>query len=441
MTFAVAPENSDEFLQLAREMGVEASVLGRFTDSGDFHIRYDEKTVALLDMDFLHNGLPPMRLRAAWNPPEHREPEFDEPEDMAAVLKSLLSRLNICSKEPVVRQYDHEVQGGSVIKPLCGLLDDGPSDAAVVRPVLESMQGVVVAHGICPRYSDIDTYHMMACAIDEAFRNYLCVGGSLEGVAGLDNFCWCDPVASEKTPDGEYKLAQLVRANMALFDYTTAYSIPCISGKDSMKNDYSIGDHKISIPPTVLFSIIGKIDDVRKAQTMDVKAGGDLVYVLGETRDETGGSEYFAGRGMIGNRVPQVHAEDALKLYRALSASIASGLVRSCHDCSDGGLGVALVEAAFSGGLGIEADLARVPASGMVRNDYILFSETQSRFVATVAPEKKDRFEKCLQGNVFARIGTVLESPRFIVKGLQGRTVIDSDIYELKQAWQSPLRF
>jgi len=441
MTFAVSPDKAETFLQLAGRMGVEASVLGSFTDSGYFHIRYEGRTVAFLDMDFLHEGLPTMRLKAKWAASCHREPDFDEPEDLNSVLESMLSRLNICSKEQVVRQYDHEVQGGSVVKPLCGARDDGPSDAAVIRPVLDSMRGIVVAHGICPRYSDIDTYHMMACAIDEALRNYMCVGGSLECVAGLDNFCWCDPVASEKTPDGEYKLAQLVRANMALFDYTTAYGVPCISGKDSMKNDYVIGDHKISIPPTVLFSIMGRIDDVRKAQTMDAKNEGDAVYVLGQTRDELGGSEYFAARGFIGTNVPKVNAADALRLYRALNTAIDRGLVRSCHDCSDGGLGVALSESAFSGGLGMEVDIRKVPAPGLYRDDFILFSETQSRFVVTVLPGKKGEFERCMEGSTFAEIGTVRESPRFTVKGLEGKVVVDTGIDELKEAWQKTLRF
>ncbi|MCK7503439.1 MAG: AIR synthase related protein [Desulfobacterales bacterium] len=171
-------------------------------------------------------------------------------------------------------------RAASVVKPLVGVQNDGPSDAGIVRPVLDSMEGVVVAHGICPRYSDIDTYHMTACAIDEAVRNAVAVGADLDHLAGLDNFCWCDPVKSAKTPDGEYKLAQLVRSNMAIYDYTTAYGVPCISGKDSMKNDYSIGKTKISVPPTLLYSVIGKIKDVRKAVTMDAKrpAGSGLHY-------------------------------------------------------------------------------------------------------------------------------------------------------------------
>ena len=220
-----------------------------------------------------------------------------------------------------MRRYDHEVQGGSVIKPFTGVANDGPSDAAVVRPILDSFEGVVTAHGICPRYSDIDTYHMTANAIDEALRNYVAVGGSLDLVAGLDNFCWCDPVQSEKTPDGAYKMAQLVRSNQALYDVCMAYNLPLISGKDSMKNDFYDGTVKISIPPTLLFSVIGKIDDARKAVTMDVKRPGDLVYLLGPTADELGGSEYLALNGAIGNNVPRVDAAAAYQRYRAYHAS------------------------------------------------------------------------------------------------------------------------
>ncbi|MGB4088094.1 MAG: AIR synthase-related protein, partial [Smithellaceae bacterium] len=241
MSLAVDPKKVDKFMELARKMDVETTVLGKFTSSGKFHIRYGEKTVAYLDMDFLHEGVPQMKLVARWKAPKHPEPTFAPPADLGKALKQMLSRLNICSKESVVRQYDHEVQGGSVVKPLVGICNDGPSDAAVIRPLFDSMEGVVVAHGICPRYSDIDAYWMTACVIDEAVRNAVAVGVDPDHLAGLDNFCWCDPVQSEKTPDGHFKLAQLVRANMAIFDITTGYGVPCISGKDSMKNDYSIG--------------------------------------------------------------------------------------------------------------------------------------------------------------------------------------------------------
>ena len=441
MSLAIPPENIDEFMALARKMEVEATILGTFTDSGKFHIRYGEKTAACLDMTFLHDGVPQMKLTARWAPPRHPEPDFPEPADYGKALKAMLGRLNICSKESVVRQYDHEVQGGSVVKPLVGVANDGPSDAAVIRPVLESFEGVVVANGICPRYSDIDAWHMAACAIDEAVRNAVAVGVSLERLAGLDNFCWCDPVQSEKTPDGHYKLAQLVRANLALYELTRLYGVPCISGKDSMKNDYQIGDTKISIPPTLLFSVIGRIEDVRKAVTMDAKRAGDLVYVLGETKRELGGSEWYAMHGFVGNDVPKVDGERALALYRTLAKAIREGLVASCHDCSDGGLGVALAETAFSGGLGMDADLAAVPASGIARDDEALFSESQSRFVVTVRAEKKAAFEAALAGSTQACIGAVTGDGRFRVKGLKGGVILEEKIEDLKEAWQRTLRF
>jgi phosphoribosylformylglycinamidine synthase len=441
MTLAVPPKNIGRFMELASRMEVEATVLGEFTDSGKFHVLFHDQTVAFLDMDFLHDGLPRMELRARWGKRTYPEPSFPDPEELSSYVLQVLSRYNVCSKESVIRQYDHEVQGGSAIKPLVGALNDGPSDASVLRPLLETWEGIVVSSGICPRYSDIDAYHMMGCAIDEAIRNNMAVGGNLKHMAGLDNFCWCDPIQSEKTPDGEYKLAQLVRANLALYDFTTAFGVPCISGKDSMKNDYLIGETKISIPPTVLFSVVSVIEDVRRCVTMDAKRSGDWVYVLGETFPEMGASEYFALRGFIGNQVPKVNAPRAKALYEALAQAMARGIVASCHDCSDGGLGVALAETSFSGSLGMEVDLRQVPASGVERNDVLLFSESPSRFVATVHPENQAAFEECVQGNVFAAIGKVVAGSHFTTLGLRGKPVVRGDIWQFKEAWQRPLRF
>ena len=441
MSLAVDPKKVDKFMELARKMDVEATVLGKFTSSGKFHIRYGEKTVAYLDMDFLHEGVPQMKLVARWKAPKHPEPTFAPPADLGKALKQMLSRLNICSKESVVRQYDHEVQGGSVVKPLVGICNDGPSDAAVIRPLFDSMEGVVVAHGICPRYSDIDAYWMTACVIDEAVRNAVAVGVDPDHLAGLDNFCWCDPVQSEKTPDGHFKLAQLVRANMAIFDITTGYGVPCISGKDSMKNDYQIGKTKISIPPTLLFSVIGAIPDVRLAVTMDAKQPGDLVYILGETRNELGGSEWLAMNRLTGNHVPRVHAAGAVRLYRALHRAIRQGLVASCHDCSDGGMAVALAETSFAGSWGMKIDLGAVPYRGEKRNDRILFSESASRFIVTIRPENRTRFEKTLSGNRLGRIGVVTGDAFLTITGLDGNPVIREKIGALKSAWQKTLNF
>jgi phosphoribosylformylglycinamidine synthase subunit PurSL len=305
--------------------------------------------------------------------------------------------------------------------------------------LLDSQLGIVVANGICPRYSDIDTYHMVACAVDEAVRNVIAVGGRIGRIAGLDNFCWPDPIPSSTNPDAEYKLAQLVRANQALYDYCRAYDLPCISGKDSMKNDYRVGDAKISIPATVLFSVLGVIEDVTAVVTMDAKRPGDVVYVLGLTRAELGGSEYYALLGHLGKSVPRVDAVGARRLYEALSTAVARGLVASCHDCSDGGLGVALAETAFAGGLGMDIDLRAVLRVNDLRDDLTLFSESPSRFVVTVHPEDVAAFEADLQGLPWAAVGLVTETGVFRVVGRSGAPIIEADIGRLKAAWQKPL--
>jgi len=228
---------------------------------------------------------------------------------------------------------------------------------------------------------------------------------------------------------------------MALYDMTTAYGVPCISGKDSMKNDYMIGGTKISIPPTVLFSMVGRIEDVRLAVTMDAKRPGDLVYVLGLTRPELGASEYYALHGFTGNAVPRVEPDRNIMLYKALNRAIRRRLVASCHDCSDGGLGVALAETAFAGGIGMEADLTGIPAEAVERDDHLLFSESQGRFVVTVSPGQREAFEEAMEGNICALVGQVTEGEAFRVRGLSGAVVIEAGTQELKEAWQAPLRW
>jgi len=440
MTVAVPPEKLGEFLALAEKLDVEATELGEFTDDGDFSVYWEDRPAALLPLNFLHDGLPKMRLTARWEPPVHEEPSFECPADLSPDLEVLMGRWNICSKERLIRQYDHEVQGGTVIKPLVGLYNDGPGDASVIRPLLDRFQGIAVGCGITPRYSDLDTYWMMAAVIDEAVRNIVSVGANPDHMAGLDNFCWCDPVQSEKTPDGEYKLGQLVRANEALFDITTAYRIPCISGKDSMKNDYSIGYTKISIPPTVLFTAVGIVPDVRHSSTPDFKQPGDKVYVLGVTRDETGGSEYFAARGFLGNKVPTIDDPNlAVRMYRALHKAIKGDLVASCHDLSDGGLGVALSESAFSGGFGAHVSLEQMVLHGVDRDDTALFSETPCRFLVSLRPGRESEFEEVMKGFPFACVGQVTLESRVRIVGLKGSMVIDADIWDLKRKWQAPL--
>jgi phosphoribosylformylglycinamidine synthase len=437
MTLSVPPDMIDAFMGLARRREVEATVLGRFTDSGRLECYYDGKLIASLGMDFLHDGVPKMHLKAKLMPPA-TEPEIVvEDGDLGSSLKAVLGSLNVCSKEVFVRMYDHEVQAQSVLKQFQGVHHDGPGDAAVLRPVPGSNRGLAISCGICPKYSDLDAYWMTAAAIDEAVRNLICVGAKLGAIAGLDNFCWPDPIKSEKTPDGEYKLAQLVRCCEALYEVCVAYGIPLISGKDSMKNDYKIGGTKISIPPTVLFTAAAIIEDVNRAVSMDVKRPEDVVYLLGETRNEMGGSEYMALKKQIGENVPKVSPQEARVLYSALSDAITRGLVASCHDCSDGGLGVAAAESAFAGGYGMDLDIRGIPVENAV---IALFSESQSRFVVTVHPENVAAFEEMLAGRPVTRLGTVIASEEFRLIGHDG-AAIRASLAELKEAWQRPLRW
>jgi phosphoribosylformylglycinamidine synthase len=307
---------------------------------------------------------------------------FSEPSlpdiDPADVLLRLLSSPNIASKELVIRQYDHEVKGMSAMKPI--ML--GPSDAGAIRPLLGGNEGLVVAHGICPKFIH-DAYDMAALAFDEAVRNAVATGAKFGYMAALDNFSWPDPLQSDRTPDGEAKLGELVRACISLYDYTIAYSVPLVSGKDSMKNDYYVGGEKYSIPPTLLVTVVGKIDDVRKAVSTEFKLAGDYIYVLGRTRDELGGSDFYRLFNGVGNNCPKVRSNETVPLYRALSKAIEEGLVASAHDVSDGGIAVALAECAFPAGMGIDMQLDLMPAESESHIS-LLFSESAGRFVVSV---------------------------------------------------------
>jgi len=302
MTIAVKPRDLGRFMELSAKHAVESTVIGEYNDSGYLHLDYQGKTCALIKMDFLEADFPQWKFDAEWSPPEIRgltEPVLIEPRKHGKLLKTMLSRPNICAKNWIARQYDHEVQGGSVIKPLVGKSRDTVSDAVVVRPVLDSYRGIAVTQAINPLYSKIDTYHMTAVTIDEAVRRVLAVGGDPDNIGGVDNFCWptveYDPV---KNPDGKYKAAQLVRSLWALRDYCLGFGIPLLSGKDSMYIDGNLegpfGERrKVSGLPTILFTASSVIEDIRTCITMEAKCPGDLVYVLGETRDELGGSEYY----------------------------------------------------------------------------------------------------------------------------------------------------
>ncbi len=435
MLLAVPPDCVKEFLELCGSEDVEATVIGEFTDDHKLRLYYHHNQVCELSMEFLHGGRPKIERAAAWTPPKNPEPDFSPPRDLSKALLKILGSWNVCSKEWVIRQYDHEVQGGSVLKPLVGKYNDGPGDAAIIKPVLDSEMGVIVSNGINPSYADIDPYWMAASAIDEALRQIIAVGGNLKKVALLDNFCWGNTNRPEM-------LGALAQAAQACHDMSLAYGTPFVSGKDSLNNEFEYEGRLIAIPHTLLVSAMGVMDDVSRAVSMDFKKAGDLIYIVGATYNELGGSEYLKTRSLIGNSVPKVNPQSAKELMERLSTATAKGLVRACHDLSEGGLGVAAAEMVFAGGLGAKVHLKNVPlgeTSG--RDDYILFSESNSRFLVEVAPENKAEFEAAMQGSVFAAIGQVNDSAMLEVYGAKGRRILKASIAKLKEAWQKPLRW
>jgi len=447
MTVAIDPNHLDHFMALSRKHAVECTVIGCYTDSGRLHIRYNGKTCAFIDLSLLTSGFPQWEFKAEWQPPESRglfEPVLKEPRDYEKLLLDVLGRPNICSKEWICRQYDHEVQGTSVIKPLVGADRDVNSDAAVIRPVLESPKGLAFSQALLPAYSKIDAYHMTACSIDEAVRRLIAVGADPEHIGGVDNFCWpniqFDPAGN---PDGKFKAAQLVRSCRALRDLCLAYGIPLLSGKDSMYVDGhlmgSYGEtHKVSALETLQFSTIGVIDDTSKCVTMDFKIPGDLVYILGTTRNELGASEYYELFKYTGLNVPRVRPEECGSLYRALARAVSQELVASVHGIYRGGLGVHLVLAAMAGNLGLDIELARVPREGIGRNDGILFSESAGRFIVSIDPAVRERFENLFKGLACTCVGTTTESLNVVIRGMGGNALISLAVDKLKAVWKAP---
>jgi len=377
--------------------------------------------------------VPRLRRQAVWQPPALDEPKLPVRPDYTDDLLSILSAPTVASKEWVIRQYDHEVQGGSVVKPLVGVESDGPSDAAVLTPIRGSRKGIILSCGICPRYSDIDPYHMAANAIDEALRQVIAVGGSLERTAILDNFCW----GNTDKPD---RLGGLVRAARACYDIARVYGTPFISGKDSLNNEFQSDGTTVVIPGTLLISAISVMDDVGLALTMDLKAAGNLLYVVGATRNELGGGQFYALRNKLGRNVPVVDPIAGKAIFDCLSAATKSRLVRSCHDVSDGGLAVAIAEMAFAGGFGVEAALDAAAGGQSLSIPAVLFSESPSRFVVEVEHEKAARFEAALKGVPFACVGRVTDGTKVTIS-CRGKQVIQSTTAALKAAWKATLAF
>jgi phosphoribosylformylglycinamidine synthase len=424
MLLTLAPENLTKVLEIFAKEDVAATVVGKLTRENCLVLRFQGETVAKLDMDFLFTAPPSMKT-ATFENPHLKEPEFSEPANLTNTLLQLLAAPNIASKESVVRTYDHEVKGNTALKPLQGNYA-GPNDAAVLKPLVDSWKGLVISCGMNPNYGKIDAYWMAASAIDEAIRNNIAVGG--QRIALLDNFTWGNPEKPER-------LGSLVRACEACYDAATAFKTPFISGKDSLYNESPLGP----VTPTLLITAIGVAPDVRSVVSMDVKAAGNLLYIIGDTYPELGGSEYYKLQGYLGKSVPKLHAVKARKTYYTLVKAINKGLIKSCHDLSEGGLAVAAAEMALAGEFGVEINLQAVPRKRVDRDDFILFSESNSRFIVEVSPKAKAEFEALMKGKAFAEIGKVINNSKLMIRGLNGKVKVEVSLTELRKSWKRTL--
>lgn len=424
MILTVPAEDLDKILEVFAKEDVEATPIGELTRDKVLRIDYGDERVAEVDISFLFD--PPRTMKTAkYDPTNIGEPNFPEPKDLTEVLLHLLSSPNIASKESVVRTYDHEVKGKTVLKPLQGE-NGGPNDASILKPLEDSWKGIVISCGINPNYGKIDAYWMAASSIDEAVRNNVAVGG--RRIALLDNFTWGNPEKPER-------LGSLVKACMACYDIAKAYETPFISGKDSLYNESPLGP----ITPTLLVTGLGIIPDIRSAVSMDIKAPNNAIYIIGETFRELGGSEYYRTKGFLGNTVPKVRPEKAKKTFHAITKAIDLGLMEACHDLSEGGLAVSAAEMAFAGGYGIEIDLKKVPTETQERDDFILFSESNSRFLVEVSSKAKDDFERQMKGTVYAEIGKVTKTPRLCISTTNGKVIVDASLKNLQTSWKRTL--
>jgi len=438
MVLAVPPENWDEFHSLCDSEGVEAAVIGEFQDTGRLVLKYNETLVGDVTMKFLHDGRPPVIREAVYKPPPEEPLELPPRDRWDDDLLAVLGSLNVCSKEWVIRQYDHEVQAGSVLKPLVGAADDGPSDAAVVRPDLESDRGLVVSCGINPHYGDLDPYWMAIAAIDEALRNCVATGADPMRIAILDNFCWGNTERPET-------LGTLVRAALGCYDAAVAFGTPFISGKDSLNNEFAWDDESgqrksVAIPSTLLISALGQVEDISQVVSMDLKQAGNRLFLLGHTLKELGGSHIAVVNSLTGGTVPRVDLDTAPERLVRLHAAIGSGSVRSCHDLSEGGLAVAAAEMAFAGGVGVSLDLAELAAvSPGLSSAELLFSESPTRFLVEVTGDCEPAFREAVDGQPVIHVGTTNDGDRLEILGDDGGTLVDSSLADLKRAWQAPL--
>ena len=432
MTLAVPKKKWEVFNKLMKSRGVEATIIGEFTNSLKCIVNYEGRKIMDINMEFLHNGLPKHHLKTTPFIRKNNEPKLIEKKSYTKDILNLLQINNVGSFAFISEQYDHEVQASSVLKPLSGAGRIN-TDAQVFHPVLNSLKGVVLSSALYPSYGDISTYHMASCAIDTAIRNIISVGGTLKHLSLLDNFCWCS--SNYKT-----RLWQLVKAVRACYDYAVGYGTPFISGKDSMFNDFKGYDKKgnsisISIPPTLLISGISVIPDVMKTISPEFKNVDDYIYLLGETNNELGGGEYLKMLNFIGNNVPQVDLKKNLKTYLILEKLIEKEILSSSLSVNSGGLAISLAKASVGGMLGCDISLSNIKGNANT-SDTKLFSESQGRILISISPRKIKLFEKMVKRISYTRLGQVTKNNKFIITN-NDKKIVETNIKKLHDAYHN----
>jgi len=423
MLLSVSESYLRDVLLIFEREDVEAAPIGKFTDNSTLIVDYQGHRVADIDIDFLFKP-PVVKRNAKFGAYAQREPSFEEPRDLESVIVKLLAAPNIASKETVVRTYDHEVKGNTAVKPLQGIYA-GPGDAAVIKPLHDSWKGLVISCGINASYGKISPYWMAASNIDEAIRNNTAVGG--RRIALLDNFTWGNP----EKPD---RLGSLLKACQACYEVAKGFGTPFISGKDSLYNESPLGP----VTPTLLITAIGIIPDIRKAVTPDLKQPGNPIYIVGQTHTELGGSQYYSLKGFVGTTVPRVDVKQARKIVDHIVEATDSGYIRACHDLSEGGLAVAASEMAFTGNHGIDLSLKAVPRTrGLTRSDFILFSESNSRFLVEVDKKDQGNFEDVMRNSSCALVGNVRKDQYLMFLDVNDRELVKVDVKRLRKAWKS----
>jgi phosphoribosylformylglycinamidine synthase II len=439
MIFAVPPAKLSEFKRIFASQECEVCVLGKFTNTNRLEVFYNDESVIDLDMDFLHNQNPLIEKKAVWNDIKVSKKTKKQTLKPAQILKSALSHLNTCSRENVIRQYDHEVQAGIAVKPLGGKIGDGPQDSCVVWPHsatnnMRDFSGFAISHGLNPEIGKSDPYQMALNCADEAIRNLVCVGADVDKTAFLDNFCWANP---------EYPkiLGALVRCAQGCYDLSKAYGAPFISGKDSLYNQSKDSKgNNLAIPGTLLISAIAPVKDVRKAVTMDLKGSDNHLYLIGVTAEELEGTIYSDITGISNGKIPSVNLKTAPKILSSVAKTISKGLVLSAHDISQGGLCACVSEMAFSGNIGAQMFLSEVLTSDKnICDSSILFSESPSRIVVEVSPKMEERFLASLKNIPVSLIGRTMKEKKLKVVSQNGETIINENLDNLFDVWKNSL--